>query len=116
MYIITMAFAETTPSFSFVNYQGIGGVTSVPIDLFRTSIEEAIEFLKSFKNRVNENLDILSEIQKNKNDGKQFITNPSPVEIQAIRQEELRARIVFETLQKELQRWLLGNGGISLTK
>ena len=109
-----MAFAEKTPL--FVSCKGIGGVTSVPQDLFKTSIEEAIDFLKTFKNSVNEKLDILNSIAQNKIEAQQFITNPSPTEIQAIQRDEIKARVVFETLQTNLQHWLLKNGAISLTK
>ena len=59
-----MSFEETTPPTYPTTHQGIGGVTSVPLDLFRTSIEEAIEFLKSFKITVNETLFILKKIEK----------------------------------------------------
>ena len=107
-----MALIESTSLSSFVIYEGIGGVTTVPDDLFRPSIEEAIEFLKSFKDHVDEKLEILCKIRINS----KFITRAGPNETQAIRQEEQRAKKAFETLQIELQHWVGGYAGISLAK
>ena len=94
-----MAFEEATAKFSGVI--GIGGVTTVPNDLFNVSIEEAVKFLESFKERVNEKLDILCEIAKNKDDGRKSIAKPNVIEVQAMSQDEVRARVAFEALLKE---------------
>ena len=111
MYNIIMVVKTATShqKFDIPEIIGIGGVTTVTNDLFKISIEEAIAFLESFKNSVNEKLKILHEIDRCKA-AEHF--NKSGV----LKQDEIKAQMVFETLQKELQSWLFGKGGVSLNK
>ena len=110
--IVIMALEKTPMGAKFENSNmvGIGGVTSIRNDLFKISLEEAITFLESFKDSVDEKLTILHEISKCKKD---VLTKSNSDELQ---QNEKKATLVFEVLQKNLQHWLFGKGGISLTK
>ena len=96
--------AHEDVNFTLPNIVGIGGVTAVPDDLFKISVEEAVEFLESFKDSVNKTLLFLREIRK----CKKYAEN--------IHHTEAEANLVFERLQKQLQCYLFGKGGISLTK
>ena len=107
MSIIIGAFKMATAQENYVipDVIGIGGVTTVTNDLFKISIEEAIVFLESFKDSVDEKLKILQDIDKCKTD--KHLT---------VQQDEIKANLAFEALRQQLQSWLFGKGGVSLNK
>ena len=109
-----MPFKEGGPQNDYLipNITGIGGVTCVANDLFKISIEEAVEFMKVFRVSVDEKLNVLSEIEKCKKTPHSKYNQ----DYQMLQQDEIKARFVFEMLQQQLQSWLFKNGGISLTK
>ena len=99
-------------NFNFSEVNGIGGITTVPNDRFKKSVEEAIHFLELFKTLVDENLKVLQDIDKCKKEKNSRYTNDNLIRTQ----DEVKAMRIFETLQSQLQNWQFGVGGISLTK
>ena len=110
--IVSMA-CETSAKGQKLEYSevmGIGGVTTIRNDLFKITLEEAITFLESFKDSVDEKLEILHQINRCKKD---VLMKSNTAEIN---RDENKATMVFEVLQKQLQHWRFGKGGVSLTK
>ena len=94
-----------------------GSHRNIDENLFKVSIDTAINFLKNFKGHVEEKLWQLVEIRSKKNFRKQHpeLENSQEIELSEKLDEEA-ATYVFEILEIELKRWSFGNAGISLKK
>ena len=96
---------------------GIGGSFSIPDDTFKITVEEAIDIIKSYRCSIDEKLCTLQTIATKRDCEKAFSKqNGQKFDEKALKFEEIRAQSAIDLLQLELNRWLLGNGGISLTK
>ena len=96
---------------------GIGGVLSISEDTFKVSLEEAIDFMKVFRCSIDEKLWALQEIAAKRDYHRAFAEEKGQTfDHKTLKFDEIKAQSTLDLLQLELNRWRLGNAGISLAK
>ena len=93
---------------------GIGGVFAIPDDTFKISLEEAIDFMKSYRCSIEEKLQTLQAIATKLDCEKR--AKGLEFDNKALRFEEIKAQSTIDQLKLESNRWFFGNTGISLAK